>query len=39
MMTNSPACIYSIHLPSEGMNEPMGGYIGLPLPYCLVPLT
>lgn len=33
------SCIYSIHLPSEGMNEPMGGYIGLPLPYCLVPLT
>jgi len=27
------------HLPSEGMNEPTGGHIGLPLPYCLVPLT
>ena len=31
--------IYSIHLPSEGMNEPTGGHIGPPLPYCLVPLT
>ena len=33
------SCIYSIHLPSEGMNEPTGGHIGLPLLNCLVPLT